>query len=191
MTVFTTRSLKSAFDPLRLLSAFLISFLPVNAQAIEITFAELKATEESYVVNSNIDMQLSPVLEDALNKGVALYFRLEFELMRPRWYWLDKVVARESQEFRLSYHALTRQYRVNIGSLYQNFATLHEALAIMSRLRNWVVADRRALHKDTVYAANLRMRLDVSQLPKPFQVNALASREWNASSDWYRFKVEL
>jgi hypothetical protein len=191
MTVFTTRSSKSALDSLRLLSALLVSFLPAGASAIEITFAELKATEESYVVNSNIDMQLNPVLEDALNKGVALHFRLEFELMEPRWYWFDKVVARESQEFRLSYHALTRQYRLNIGSLYQNFSTLNEALSVMSRLRNWVVADRRALHEDTVYAANLRMRLDVSQLPKPFQVNALASREWNASSEWYRFKVAL
>jgi hypothetical protein len=175
----------------RLLPTLLLSLLALPAQAIEITYAELKATEESYVVNTNIDMQLSPVLEDALNRGVALHFRAEFELMQPRWYWFDKVIARESQEFRLSYNALTRQYRLNIGALYQNFATLHEALAIMSRLRNWAVADRKALHKDTVYAANVRMRLDVSQLPKPFQVDALASREWNVSSDWYRFKVVL
>lgn len=169
----------------------LIALLPATTHAIEITFAELKATEESYVVNSNIDMQLNPLLEDALNKGVALHFRVEFELMRPRWYWFDKTVARETQEFKLSYNALTRQYRLNIGSLYQNFPTLNEALAIMSRLRNWAVADRKALHKDTVYAANIRMRLDTSQLPKPFQVDALASREWNASSEWYRFKVAL
>ncbi|HET6756604.1 MAG TPA: DUF4390 domain-containing protein [Burkholderiales bacterium] len=182
---------KFALPRIRLFSSLLLSLITPHAQAIEITFAELKATEESYVVNTNIDMQLSPMLEDALNKGVALYFRMEFELMQPRWYWFDKVIARESQEFKLSYNALTRQYRLNIGSLYQNFATLHEALAVMSRLRNWAVADRKALHKDTAYAANLRMRLDVSQLPKPFQVDALASREWNVSSDWYRFKVLL
>lgn len=186
MTASITRCCRRA---LRLL--FLIALLPATAHAIEITFAELKATEESYVVNSNIDMQLSPHLEDALNRGVALYFRVEFELMRPRWYWFDTVVAREAQEFKLSYNALTRQYRLNIGSLHQNFPTLNEALATMSRLRNWVVADRKALHKGAVYAANLRMRLDVSQLPKPFQVDALASREWNASSEWYRFKVAL
>ncbi|MGH8729452.1 MAG: DUF4390 domain-containing protein [Burkholderiales bacterium] len=175
----------------RLLPVFVLSLLAAPAHCIEITFAELKANEESYVLNTNIDMQLSPMLEDALNKGVALHFRMEFELMQPRWYWFDKVVAREAQEFKLSYNALTRQYRLNIGSLHQNFATLTEALSVMSRLRNWAVADRKALHKDTAYAANLRMRLDISQLPKPFQVDALASREWNVSSDWYRFKVVL
>lgn len=193
MTVSITRCCGKNIEltRIRLLSTLLLSLAALPAPAIEITFAELKATEESYVVNTNIDMQLSPALEDALNRGVALYFRVEFELMQPRWYWFDKVIARESQEFKLSYNALTRQYRLNIGALHQNFATLYEALTVMSRLRNWAVAGREALHKDNAYVANLRMRLDVSQLPKPFQVDALASREWNVSSDWYRFKVVL
>jgi hypothetical protein len=33
------------------------------------------------------------------------------------------------------------------------------------------------------------MRLDVSQLPRPFQISALGSREWNVSSEWFRFAV--
>ena len=37
------------------------------------------------------------------------------------------------------------------------------------------------------YDAAVRLRLDVNQLPKPFQVNALASREWQLASDWRRF----
>jgi hypothetical protein len=31
------------------------------------------------------------------------------------------------------------------------------------------------------------MTLDLSKLPKPFQVNALNNRDWNVSSDWLRF----
>jgi hypothetical protein len=31
------------------------------------------------------------------------------------------------------------------------------------------------------------MRLDLSQMPKTFQVNALANRDWNLSSDWARW----
>jgi hypothetical protein len=40
-----------------------------------------------------------------------------------------------------------------------------------------------------MYQAAVRMRLDVSQLPKPFQITAFGSREWNLSSDWHRFAV--
>ena len=62
-----------------------------------------------------------PALEDALNKGVPLHFLLEFELIRPRWYWLNEKVVNVQQRYRLSYNALTRQYRVGVGTLYQNF----------------------------------------------------------------------
>jgi hypothetical protein len=33
------------------------------------------------------------------------------------------------------------------------------------------------------------MRLDVNQLPKPFQVNAITSREWTLASDWREVAV--
>ena len=38
-------------------------------------------------------LSLSPQLEDAVNKGVPLYFLVEFELLRPRWYWWDERTA--------------------------------------------------------------------------------------------------
>jgi hypothetical protein len=33
------------------------------------------------------------------------------------------------------------------------------------------------------------MRLDTAQLPKPFQVNAIASRDWSLASDWHRWTL--
>ncbi len=45
------------------------------------------------------------------------------------------------------------------------------------------------LRADDEYEAQVRMRLDVSQLPKPFQVNAITSREWNLASDWSEIPV--
>jgi len=56
-------------------------------------------------------------------------------------------------------------------------------------LHNRLVADKDALKKNQKYSAALRMKLDLSQLPKPFQVNALASKDWTLSSDWHRWEV--
>ena len=145
--------------------------------------------EDGYVLEADFSIALTPPLEDVLSKGVALYFLLEFELIRPRWYWFnDKLVETQSQ-YRLSYNALTRQYRVGTGSLYQNFATLTDALEVMSRVRRHRDIDPGILKKDTTYVAAVRLRLDTSQLPKPFHLSALGSREWNIASEWYRWTV--
>ena len=102
---------------------------------------------------------------------------------------VNERVAEGSQQYRLSYSALARQYRVGVGTLYQNFGSLPEALAFLSRVRLRDIAEPGALAKGVSYVAALRMRLDTSQLPKPFQVTAVGSRDWNVSSDWYRWTV--
>jgi len=162
---------------------------PARADGIEVRKAALISGEDGYVLEAEFDITLTHTLEDALNKGVPLYFALEFELTRPRWYWLNEKLANAGQQYRLSYNALTRQYRVGVRTLYQNFASLPEALAFMSRVRVREIAEPGALSKGNSYTAALRLRLDSSQLPRPFQVSAVGSREWSMSSDWHRWTV--
>ena len=92
--------------------------------------------------------------------------------------------------YRLSYHALTRQYRVSTGTLQLGFPTLAEALGVMAHVRDWKIGDHGALHPGESYAASVRMRLDTTQLPKPFQINAITSRDWTLESAWKRFVFE-
>jgi len=159
------------------------------AEGIQVRSAVLETSTDGYRLNADFDISFTHTLEDALNKGVALYFVTEFELTRPRWYWFDQKVVELRQQFKLSYNALTRQYRLSVGTLFQNYATLEEAVNVMSQLHNRLVAEKDALEKDQKYAAALRMKLDLSLLPKPFQVNALASNDWTLSSDWHHWEV--
>ena len=142
--------------------------------------------DDALVVRADFEFELTQRLEEALNHGVALYFLVEFELVRPRWYWFDEKTIAEKLTLRLVYHTLSRQYRVSRGALYQNFATLAEALRTVGTVRDWAVIERDRLKPEEGYVAMLRMRLDTTQLPKPFQVSAFASREWTLASDWTR-----
>jgi hypothetical protein len=160
-----------------------------QTHGIEIRQAGLTVAEDHYVLDAEMSVALSAPLEDALNKGVPLYFLLEFELIRPRWYWFNDRTAAFQQTFRLSYSALTRQYRVGVGAFYQNFTALEEALQFMSRVRRREETEPGAIAKGNSYTASLRLRLDTSQLPKPFNLNALGSREWSLGSDWYQWVV--
>ena len=171
-----------------LLSLVLLFAWP-NAQAADISARNpsLTAGEDGYLLTADFNLALNSRLEEAVTKGVALYFVVDFELTRSRWYWLDEQVVNRSQSFQLSYHALTRQYRLSSGALHQSFPTLDDALRILLRLRNWLVLEKSVLKADTTYFAAVRMRLDLTQMPKTFQVNALANRDWNLSSEWARW----
>jgi len=168
-------------------AAFWLTTTGVLADTIGVKSAELLLEEDTYVLNAQFDVAFNPTLEEALQKGVSLYFVLEFELGRPRWYWVDEKVTELSVQYRLSYSPLTRQYRLNSGLFSQQFDSLDEVEHFLSRVVSRPVVARDALVSGAHYDAAVRLRLDVTQLPKPFQVNALASRDWLLQSEWYRW----
>jgi hypothetical protein len=174
-----------------------LAMLPVLVLAAEIEIAnpQITASEDGFVVSADFSFELNERLEEAVTKGVVLYFVTEFEMTRPRWYWLDEKLVSRNQTHRLSFHALTRQYRLSTGGLHQSFDTLSEALRVLSRLRNWVVIDGRAekpvVQAGDTYTAALRMRLDINQLPRPFQISALGNKDWSLASEWKVWQATL
>lgn len=206
MTVSSTRFWKNAaarawpwFRPrpmqasnlLHLALAFLLAWTPTaQADTVAARFAELRLEEDRYVLDADFDLVLNATLEEAIVRGVPLYFVVEFELQRPRWWWIDDTVVINTVSYRLSYNALTRQYRLSTGgAFYQNLATLEEAQRAIARIRGRSVIDKSALFKGARYEAAVRLRLDTTQLPKPFQISALTSRDWNLQSDWLRWSI--
>lgn len=160
---------------------------PVLASEIEVTDARLSATDEGLILAADFSFELGPRLAEIVTNGVPLYFVVEFELMRPRWYWFDEKTASKRLQLRLSYHPLSRQYRLSTGVLQQNYPSLEEALKVLRRVRNWLVVDRAIGLAEASYEAGVRMRLDPALLPKPFQLSAITSRELNLESAWRRF----
>jgi hypothetical protein len=159
------------------------------AEGIAVRNATIVPDDDGWQIEAQFDIQFSPRLEEAVNRGVPLYFVVDFELSRPRWYWFDEKPIKVSQTYKISYTPLLRQYRLSVGNAYQNFTRFEEVTRVLSRLRGWHVADRGALKKDGTYQAGLRMRLDTGQLPKPFQLNAIASSDWTLASDWHRWNL--
>ncbi|WP_026224827.1 DUF4390 domain-containing protein [Methyloversatilis thermotolerans] len=193
MTASTTHCCRSgrarAERPRAWLAALLLALWSCAVLAGSITLREVRLDhgEEGYQLSTDVAVTLSQRLADAVTRGVPLYFVLEFEITRPRWYWLDEEVVERSQTYRLSYHALTRQYRVSTGALHQSFDTLDDALRLIGRVHGWAVVDTGKLTPGASYVAALRLRLDVTQLPKPFQLSAMSNRDWTLESDWARW----
>ena len=172
-----------------LLLAVLMAAPAAFADGITLKSARVEPVEEGWQVDAEFDIQFSQRLEEAVNRGVPLYFVLDFEMSRPRWYWFDEKPVRFSQTYKISYTPLLRQYRLSVGNVYQNFTSFEEVTRVLSRLRGVAIADHNAIKKDSAYQASVRLRLDTAQLPKPFQLNAIASRDWSLSSEWHRWSL--
>lgn len=176
-------------DLKRKISLFLAAMLfcfSAHAEGIRVKSAEFSPNDD-FRLNAYFDIKLNPTLEDALKKGVPLSFLTEFELTRVRWYWFDEKIVDASWHTKLSYNALTQQYRLTSGTLYQNFDNLSDAVSVLGSILHRQVIDVSTLRKGAKYVGRLKMSLDVSLLPKPFQIDALASNEWNLGSDWFRW----
>lgn len=188
MTAFFMRSWPSLPRLLLLLAGLWLWPLLAQAGAIEVVRAQLNAGDEAYTLAAEFDIDLGPRLEEAVSRGVPLYFSLECTLDRKRWYWANEHIASVSVNHRLSYNALTRQYRLATGSFQQHFATLAEALRALRRVGALPVADRHTLKPGEVHYAAVRLSLDQSQLPKPFQVDAIANRDWRVDAATFRWE---
>lgn len=180
------KRIRDGLATLCLMAGLLLAPAAIGAD-ISLRNPVLDGGDEGYTLSADFNVNFNTRLEEVINKGVVLYFVMDFELTRSRWYWLDEYVLRRSRTFQLSYHALTRQYRLSMGTLHQGYATLDEALRVMSRLRNWWVIERNEVQAGQVYVAALRMYLDLTQMPKTFQVSALSSKDWSLTSEWQRW----
>ncbi len=172
------------------------------AEGITVNKAELRLGEEGYQLTASYDINLTFVVQQALERGIPLYFVSEFSLIRPRWYWFEKEMFQGEQTVKLSYNVLTRQYRISRGALFQNFAGFDDAKTLLARQSSaaipvdlikqddgYIAGLIRAVKSDTSYIAAVRLRLDTDQLPKLLQVNALTGSDWTLNSNWYRWVI--
>ena len=136
-----------------------------RADEIDVREARLELVDDGIALSADFSFDFNHRLEQTVANGVPLYFLVEFELTRPRWYWFDEKAATRRQHIRLSYHAISRQYRLSTGLLQQSFASIDEALAVLRRLRNWLVLERGTPLADVDYVAAVRLHLDLSLLP--------------------------
>jgi len=174
MTAFITRCCKRLEGGL--LALLLLAAVSAHAGSIEPIRATLMPGDDGYTLSAEFSVDLGNRLEDAVARGVPLYFNLEFVLERSRKYWVNEHVTTRSLGYRLSYSSLTRQYRLTTGNLHQNFGSLAEAMRVVGRIAALPVVEKDAIKAGESYEAAVRLALDRSQLPKPFQVDAITDR---------------
>jgi hypothetical protein len=177
-----------------LLVSALLSFAPGGeAHGAEPKISQVRPAvrDGKLEIDADIEFALNDQLRDAAQRGVPLYFTADLTITRERWWWFDKSLVDTSRTWRIVYNALTRQWRAGVGELSFPVASLDDAMGVVRHVRNWPVADAAEFDADVLYGGQLRLRLDTSLLPRPFQVNALNSSSWVQSTPWMDFTFVL
>ena len=156
----------------------LLGAVPVRAQGVELALLDLHRRDGELTLDFDARLILPRSVEDAMQRGVPVYFVAEATLYRSRWYWRDQRVARITRAWRLAYQPLTGVWRLGLGGLNQTYGTQAEALAAMSRAANWKLADLSQIDPDSRYYLEFSFRLDTSQLPSPMQIGLGGQGEW-------------
>ena len=192
---FITRLLKSS----KTLIVPLLLAVSLNAagEGISATRAEAKLTHAGQLsVSSRFRTDLPDQLKEALKQGVPLHFNLSWQLSAPSVasykFKFDQLLNNDSTiQYKLSFHPLTNRYRVTVGTFSTEYDTLEVALRAVGAVANWKVLSKGALSdvaaKDT--KAEIRLLLTTAKLPKPFQINALTSKNWHLDSGWKSLSV--
>lgn len=155
-----------------------------------------KTTDGQLIVNTRFHVDLPGQLKDALEQGVPLYFDLDYELTKPsfmayklrinQWFNKKNIIS-----YKLTYHPLTDHYRVSIGTFYTEYQTLDSALKALGSVANWRVLPSGTLsaYAATELGVSVRLGLSIRRLPKPFQINAITSKDWSLDSGWIALKI--
>lgn len=149
----------------------LLGAVPALAQAVELKQLQLQRRDGELALEFSARLTLGAAIEDALHRGVPLYFNARATVYRDRWYWRDERIARVSRTWRLAYQPLTASWRLSLGGLSQSHGTLSEALAPLSQISGWRLVDLDKLESGNRYHVEFSFALDNSQLPQPMQID--------------------
>ena len=167
--------------------------LSQTSHAADLTQLSIERAEDGVYLSAVVRFDLPVAVEDALSKGIPMFFVAEADVYQNRWYWADRRVASATRTIRLAYQPLTRRWRVNIVSglinssaglratLNQNYDSLTEAMSAVQRLSRWRIADNAEIDSDGVHRMEFTFNLDLSQLPRPFQIGVLGQKDWAVS----------
>lgn len=166
---------------------------PVAAQSEtqQVVRVDPVVREGQLFIDADVEFDVSGELRTAAQKGVPIYFSADLTIESQRWWWFDKTVVDQQATWRIVYNALTRQWRVGTGELSIPVTSFDDALSFVRNIRGWSVAQISDLDTDQEYHGRIRVRLDTSRLPRPFQIDAYNSSAWSLATSWKDFQFSV
>ncbi|AMN45619.1 hypothetical protein ACG33_00565 [Steroidobacter denitrificans] len=159
----------------------------------EIRSAYVEPAEQVYQLNATIDFHLPQEARAAIRDGAPLLLRVDIVVQRQRNFWLDETVAALSQNYEVSFHALSERYLVrNLNSGEQtSHGTLDAALNQLRVISNLPILDQTLIRPGSRHEISLRASLDVRTMPDTLRFLLFWVDDWRQRTEWYTWSPQL
>ncbi|WP_376695796.1 DUF4390 domain-containing protein [Wenzhouxiangella sp. EGI_FJ10305] len=144
----------------------------------------LARTEEGLEVIAGVDLDPSPAMLEALERGVSITFLVALRASSGE-IWLPGLDERRRHRFRISYLSLSRHYQLD--DLHNDTRTTYPRLSMLVRAlrepRSWSIP---LAPDETASLVRARITLDRTRLPSPMRLPTWFEAQWHLDSDWLR-----
>lgn len=145
----------------------------------------LAESEDGIDFIAGVDLEPSPAMIEALERGVGITFLVSLRASSHRL-WLPGLDVRRRHRFRIDYLPLSRYYQLTdlhneTRDTYPRFNMLVRALR---EPRSWSIPVE---PDDSVSLIRARIQLDRTRLPSPMRLPTWFQPQWWLKSDWYPF----
>jgi hypothetical protein len=190
---FWTRARQRAYLLRHCVAAMLVCLFALTAYAdtpVALQALKIERQEGALSLSADWQFEMPNVLEEALLKGITLYFVTEVDVRQERWYFYNQRVAHAERHVRLFYQPLTRRWRVTVSpqpftasglgvSFGQSYESAEEAFNAVRRITPWRMANLSDINLDAKPTISINFKLDLTQLPRPLQIGAAGHSDWN------------
>ena len=162
------------------------SIAHASTNNIEIKELSVEIVDREIKVDSKVSYALDSKIKNAISNGIEVSFIFDLELRMERKIWPDTVIAALTREFRIKYHALSKQYvMVDVETKQErSFPDLYSAFYFIGHLRKLHLASIDAVELNQQYYIRARARLQTEKLPLPLRIKSYFSSDWRPSSGW-------
>ncbi len=172
-------------------TVFLLFFALYAQASVRVLALEFQKADELYVLNAQLSIDWNKRLKESLHHGMTLFFVAEAKITQKRWYVWNKEILSVQKKWQVSFHPITREYRLNLGGLHQSFSTFEDLEEVLSRVVNWEIATVKELNLNKNATLSFRFYLDTASLPKTFQIGIWGNSEWLLESPWVEKSLSL
>jgi len=161
------------------------------AADLQVSQVQTRLVDGTYTLDARIDYGFSPEVLEALANGVPLTILMQFQV-RPAdaWIW-DNSVTDLQLRYAIRHKPLSETYEVYRlpGSTGRTFVTREAAIAALGEIKGLQLVDQNRLEPGVDYEVQLKVSLDIEELPLPLRPTAYLSRAWKLASRWTKWPL--
>ncbi len=176
---------------LLLLLLLLVPTLAAARPAFPIEKVTIRAQDDQWLMDVRFAPELSPRALEALDNGVPLTIEVYYQVRRvDDWIWDASLVDRRLR-YEIRYQPLAERFSVGpVPGAGQRYVTRDAALAALGDLRNLPLLGQGELAAGARYEIDLKISLDIEELPLPLRPLAYLLPSWKLSSGWTTWPLQ-